>query len=233
MIASLAVGGVCWIVLNWSHCRNPGLATMAAGMLAVLLYFGYYQLGLISIVGVGNAHRVDLLPSYVQFRMANDVARNVHHAKVPNALPRWPDVVQRGSIGFFSAEFLAVTAVLVGIGRSYRLEGVLRVVRTLDETRVAEAAARCRRAVWDSLQRGDHAAARQDLTDTSRQGAVSGTPHARTLPACPAERSAQPRVPDREGYSRPGTSRPGRGQDRLRVQAQAFRGCGPSWTRSR
>ena len=42
--AALAVGGVWYLVLTWSHCRNKAVATLASVTLGLLLYFGYYHI---------------------------------------------------------------------------------------------------------------------------------------------------------------------------------------------
>src|SRR5258708_6914535 len=67
LIASLAVAGAWHRVLTWSHCRNRRVAIAISFALALLLYFGYYYVGLLQLIGVQNAHRVDLLPRYLQF----------------------------------------------------------------------------------------------------------------------------------------------------------------------
>ena len=76
LVASFPVVGIWYLVLRWSHCRSRFLAAAASAALGLLLYLGYYQIGLIQEIGLQNAHRVDLLPQYVQFRMQTDELRD-------------------------------------------------------------------------------------------------------------------------------------------------------------
>jgi hypothetical protein len=109
LIASLAVGGVWYLVLRWSLCRNKTIATVISVILALLLYLGYYHIGLLQIIGVRKAHRIDLLPRYVHFGIKTDVARDARLPAAKRVRPQMPDPLSdKASIGSFSASsFLA------------------------------------------------------------------------------------------------------------------------------
>ncbi len=51
IIAALVVAGVWYLVLKWSHCRNKLVAGVTSVGLGLLLYLGYYELGLIDLFG--------------------------------------------------------------------------------------------------------------------------------------------------------------------------------------
>ncbi|WP_165235508.1 hypothetical protein [Aquisphaera insulae] len=121
--AALMLGGFWFLVLGWSHCRNTRLAATASVVLALVLYLGYYHVGLLQLIGYENAHRVDILPRYVQFRMKTDVARNAHDVGAKRRPQVGPNGVQQAFNWFFSGvELLGVIAVLTatGVTRSSR-----------------------------------------------------------------------------------------------------------------
>src|SRR6516162_5099820 len=62
LVASLVVAAVWYLVLTWSHCRNQAVASSTSVSLALLLYFGSYHVGLLHVIGLRNAHRIDLWP---------------------------------------------------------------------------------------------------------------------------------------------------------------------------
>ena len=53
-LAALAIAGVWYLVLTWSHCRNKVVATLASVALGLLLYFGYYHICLLQLIGLGG-----------------------------------------------------------------------------------------------------------------------------------------------------------------------------------
>ena len=117
VIAALALAGVWYLVLTWSHCRNKRAAVAGSLILGLLLYLGSYEFGLLQIVGVRNAQRIDLLPGYVKFRMKTDVPRAAHLPKGKNARVVGPNAVQHAfNWLFFGAELFAVVGLLVAVG---------------------------------------------------------------------------------------------------------------------
>ena len=117
-MASFAVLGVWYLVLTWSHCRNKWVAATTSLLLALMLYLGYYQIGLIEVVGVQNAHRIDLLPLYVQFRMKTDVSRDMHRPVVKQVRRQEPGLFQEAINWFcFGSELLFVIGLFVAVGQ--------------------------------------------------------------------------------------------------------------------
>src|SRR4051812_42085096 len=96
MLAALVVACVWRLVLIGSHCRNRGVATLGSLVLGLLLYLGYYHIGMLQLVGPRHARRIDMLPRYIQFRMKTDMARRVQDRRAGNAPFRGPDAVQQG-----------------------------------------------------------------------------------------------------------------------------------------
>jgi hypothetical protein len=188
LIAALAVGGVWYLILTWSHCRNRAVATLASVVLGSLLYLGYYHIDLLSLIGVQNAHRVDILPKYVRLRMMIDVARD---ARLPDAKPRHrrgPDAVQRGfNWLFFGAELALVMGVLVGIGRNVSSKAFCEPCGKWMRAETLKLAPGAGAAAWDALQRGDQAALRLNLGRTSGPQAMGSVLTIEHCPSCPAE----------------------------------------------
>jgi hypothetical protein len=188
LIASFAAGGVWYLVLRWSHCRNRAVATLASVVLGSLLYFGYYHIGLMSLIGVQNAHRIDILPRYVQLRMKIDVARD---ARLPDDKPRrrrGPDAVQRAfNWVFFGAELVCVMGVFVAIGRNCSSKAYCEPCGKWMKSETLKLAPGAGASAWDSLRRGDYAAAQQHLTRTSGPQALGGLLKIEHCPSCPAE----------------------------------------------
>jgi hypothetical protein len=73
----LGLGGVLYVLVGWSHCRNYWLAGSIGVLIGLIAYLGYYHLCLLDFLPPGNVWRVDLLPKYVAFRMKTDVAKEV------------------------------------------------------------------------------------------------------------------------------------------------------------
>ena len=91
MIAPLAGGGLVAgsmaASVHLSHCRKPLLAMLIGLCVGAIAYLGYYHFTMIRLLPPGHAHRIDLLPDYVKFRMATDVQREVGRDQNGNELP--------------------------------------------------------------------------------------------------------------------------------------------------
>lgn len=74
MLAAVLLGGLSMFCVWWSHCRKPFVAGMLGLCVGLGGYLGYYHCGLVQALPPGNLHRVDLLPDYIAFRMAIEVA---------------------------------------------------------------------------------------------------------------------------------------------------------------
>jgi hypothetical protein len=68
----LLAGALVWLVA-WTHCRNAWLAGGVGVLAGTAAYLGYYYLCLLNAIPPGQAHRLDLLPHYISFRMQTDV----------------------------------------------------------------------------------------------------------------------------------------------------------------
>jgi hypothetical protein len=190
-IAALAVAGVWYLVLTWSRCRNIIVAAGSSIALALLLYFGYYHVGLLEMIGLENAHRIDLLPWYLKFRMKTDVARDAGRPNPGNARPQGPDRVQEAfNWLFFSGELVGVLGVLVtaGVHRSSKAfcEGCGKWMKTETLTLPPGSGA----TLWDSLHQGRYSDVEQRLATTSREHSIGCNLTVEHCPACPAEEAS-------------------------------------------
>lgn len=70
MLSAAMLGCLTMFCVQWSHCRKPWLAGVLGVSVGLVGYLSYYHFGLLQILPPGNIHRVDLLPSFIQFRMA-------------------------------------------------------------------------------------------------------------------------------------------------------------------
>ena len=80
-IAALGVAGLANLAVAKGHCRNRLIAALTGFMAGVLLYFGYYYIGMVATLGPQAAAEIQLLPKYIRFRMATDVVRDVGDTK--------------------------------------------------------------------------------------------------------------------------------------------------------
>ncbi len=85
-----------------SHCRKPYLA-LAIGLLAgTTSYLSYYYFGMAGTLPPGQPARIEMLPDYIQFRLANDVqndaARPNQKAKEPDKFINWFTFLYEGLI---------------------------------------------------------------------------------------------------------------------------------------
>ncbi len=76
-LGGLALGGVLYALVGWSHCRNRWLAGTVGILAGLAGYLGYYELCLLDALPPALAWRVDLLPTFIAFRMQTDVAEDV------------------------------------------------------------------------------------------------------------------------------------------------------------
>src|SRR5262249_54430006 len=114
LLAALVAAGVVYLAVRQSHCRNR-VAAGALGLVAgLILYLGYYHAGLVNIIGLRNAHRVDFLPFYLKLRMHTDVVRDVA-AKPAPVRANAPDRVVMNWI-LFGLELALVCGLVAGVG---------------------------------------------------------------------------------------------------------------------
>jgi hypothetical protein len=90
VFASIPAAAMVYWAVSVGHCRNRRVGQLLGLTAGLVLYLGYYHVGLIQEIGVRNAYRVDRLPGYIVWRMQNtvivmgneerDVERNVQEA---------------------------------------------------------------------------------------------------------------------------------------------------------
>jgi hypothetical protein len=189
VIAALPVAGVWYLTLNWSRCRSRAVAVGASVALALLLYLGYYYIGMLQTLGVANAHRIDFFPRYVQWRMKTDVARDVHNRGNRNG---GPDVVQQVfNWFFFGFELLAVTGILVGAGAKTASKAFCEACGRWMKSDTLVLLPGLGAPLWDSLQKGDFADVESaGLTRTAAQNAAGCRLTIDYCPDCPAENNS-------------------------------------------
>ena len=169
LLASAAVAGVWYLVLTWSHCRNPRLNRVSSLALALLLYLGYYYVGLVHVVGIQRADRIDLLPRYVQFRMKTDVAHDPRHVNPKRACAQGPDRVQRAfNWVFFGSELIVVLGVIVSVGHSCVSRAYCESCSQWMKSETLKLPAGVGTWLWDALREDRYDVVRAVLTNTSR-----------------------------------------------------------------
>jgi hypothetical protein len=73
LLAVLPVAGLAYWTIAAGHCRNVVIATLFGLLAGLVLYLGFYHIGLIHQVGLDNAHRVDWLPKFIAIQKAKEV----------------------------------------------------------------------------------------------------------------------------------------------------------------
>src|SRR5665213_1285523 len=75
--AALLVGGMLTMTVRVGRCRKPLVAGIAGIVAGIVLYLGTYYFGLVALTGVQGAWRVNLLPTYITWRMQTDLHHDV------------------------------------------------------------------------------------------------------------------------------------------------------------
>lgn len=121
LIVPMAVGALVassvYLGVHWSHCRKPWLAMMIGLAMGLVTYLGYFHVGMVTTFGM-PAHRVDLLPWYVKFRMATDVQQD---AGRPNQGPAKPDLFMNWFT--FLYELAIIAGMSAEVARRHAMRG--------------------------------------------------------------------------------------------------------------
>ncbi len=209
MIASLVVVVVWLRALRWSHCRNRMVATVVSFMLALLLYLGYYHVGLVQLAGVQNAHRINVLPRYVQLRMQTDVARNVGDAIGGFSAERQPDRIGQALNWFcFGAEILLVIGVFVVLAPLFVSQAYCERCGRWMKSEALKLPPGAGELVWDALQGGRYADVHEHLARTSSHTTIGCAVEVEHCPACAAEERSQAAYLTVKDVCSPGTREP-------------------------
>jgi hypothetical protein len=81
------------LAIRVGRCRSPKLAGLTGLIAGVVLYGGYYYVGMLSLIGIANAGRIDLLPRYIDRRIHSDVQHDVGHPEFTPNERKQPDPV--------------------------------------------------------------------------------------------------------------------------------------------
>lgn len=74
ILAALGVLPFLLSAIGFGHCRNRLFALVLAIVSSVVVYIGSYEFGLIREIGFENVREIQLLPSYIRYRMQTDVS---------------------------------------------------------------------------------------------------------------------------------------------------------------
>jgi len=125
LFAAALLSGATSLAVWWTHCNRRYLAA-ALGICAGLTgYLGYYHFGLMRLLPAQQAHRVDWLPTYIDFRMQTDVQVDAAQAvDDDDPLPENDAVDIFGNWMFFMFELGIMVCIPTGIawklaGRAY------------------------------------------------------------------------------------------------------------------
>lgn len=103
-IVAFGVGFLVRLAVVKGHCRNWLVGGLAGLCAAIVLYFGYFYMGMLYHWGSG---RLDLLPTYIDARMKTDVIRDTNHSgDSPTHSP---------GMNWFMFTFEAAAVFLIGI----------------------------------------------------------------------------------------------------------------------
>lgn len=69
LATALAVSGCVFMASRVGHCRNYLLGGALGAAAGAFMYLGHFHVGLVEELGLAQAHRLDLLPRYIVFRM--------------------------------------------------------------------------------------------------------------------------------------------------------------------
>jgi hypothetical protein len=88
--AGLLLGALLHFLVGWTRCRNAWLAGGLGLVAGIIAYLGYYHFCLLDFIPAGNAHRLDLLPRFIAFRIQTDVAEDIARPKDAQAKKSFP-----------------------------------------------------------------------------------------------------------------------------------------------
>ncbi|MDB6108666.1 MAG: hypothetical protein JWR69_416 [Pedosphaera sp.] len=110
LLVSLGVAGMVLLAVQKGHCRSRLVASLLGLATGMTLYLGYYYAGMVDALGIESVARVELLPSYIAFRMQTDVIRHEHSPKRDR-----DEATTTGSHGMnwfmFAAEFCCIIGI--------------------------------------------------------------------------------------------------------------------------
>lgn len=121
LMPALGVVGLVLLIpqaVGRGRCRNAPVG-LGLGLLAgLVMYGGYYYVGMVRALEMEYAGRADLLPSYVQWRMTTDVQEDVGSSRAKDS--KGPDPVLNWGVLVFEAGLVLWMAGVAGYGRARR-----------------------------------------------------------------------------------------------------------------
>jgi len=117
LLAGALLAGIVYLAVRQSHCRNRWMAGLVGLIAGLLLYLSYYHSGLVEIAGLQNAHRVDVLPKYIQMRLQTDIVADVGRPVDPNA-NRQGEFWMNSLLFLLELALVCMTSVGLGIHRA-------------------------------------------------------------------------------------------------------------------
>ncbi len=79
LVGAVLLGGMMRATVGMGKCRSTALAWVAGLVAGAVMYLGYYYIGMVALIGLHNAGRLDLFPRYVSLRVHTDVSKDVGH----------------------------------------------------------------------------------------------------------------------------------------------------------
>jgi hypothetical protein len=117
VISSLPVLITLAAAVGSGHCRSRLAAGILGCLTAAVLYLGHFHADIISVIGWENAHRLDILPRYINFRMQTDV--HVDVVRGNRNVARGADAVRTVlNWSAFTLEFGMLTGLCVAVAVS-------------------------------------------------------------------------------------------------------------------
>jgi hypothetical protein len=77
LFAALGLAAMVMLAVKRGQCRSKLVAGLLGCMTGILVYLGYYYIGMVHDVGVENAGNLGLLPKYIAFRMKFEEIKEV------------------------------------------------------------------------------------------------------------------------------------------------------------
>lgn len=159
LIASLGVGFLAGYAADAGKCRNYKLVVALTILASIILYFGYWYISMLATLGGNFYYRIDLLPRYIQWRMASDVIREVGHSAHPVRTQTGVDVGFKWF--FFAMEVVFVPFSALGIASIRASRAFCENCQTWMEKHRTTFAAGTGPALVEALQTGRLSAVRE------------------------------------------------------------------------
>ena len=113
LVAAACVGGMINLAVSRGHCRSPLVGGVAGFCAGALLYLGYFYFGMIHDFGAEMVKHPDSLPSYIRYRMAIEVTRDIHEPERDDSRKPSPGN-SYANWGRFAFELILVVAITAG-----------------------------------------------------------------------------------------------------------------------